>query len=192
MKAIIWVSDDSWERTIDAALDVVPESAEVTLLCVIDAETPELAHGAFSGLLGRGRPDDDPGLAIEAELAEAAGDLLDRAAERFARPAERQVLSGWKVEHDVADLCAAADLLVLARDGEPDRVGPRSLGRAGRFVVDHAACRVLLIWSVPRSEISMRRPPPPPHGRPPHDRPPPKRPPHDRRPPPPHERGPSG
>ena len=39
-----------------------------------------------------------------------------------------------------------ADLLVLARDGDRSRVGPHSLGPAARFVVDHAPCRVLLVW----------------------------------------------
>jgi len=38
------------------------------------------------------------------------------------------------------------DILVLARDGDHTRLGPRSLGPAARFVVDHAPCRVLLIW----------------------------------------------
>jgi nucleotide-binding universal stress UspA family protein len=39
-----------------------------------------------------------------------------------------------------------ADLLVLARDGERDRPGPRSIGHATRFVLDHAPCDVLLVW----------------------------------------------
>ena len=39
------------------------------------------------------------------------------------------------------------DLLVLARDGDHSRLGPHSLGPAARFVVDHAPCRVLLVWA---------------------------------------------
>ncbi len=41
------------------------------------------------------------------------------------------------------------DLLVLARDGDHSRLGPRSLGPPTRFVVDHAPCRVLLVWPDP-------------------------------------------
>jgi hypothetical protein len=37
-----------------------------------------------------------------------------------------------------------ADLLILARDGDRARLGPRSIGPATRFVVDHAPCAVLL------------------------------------------------
>ena len=44
---------------------------------------------------------------------------------------------------------ADADLLVVARDGER-RAGPKSLGPRTRFVVDHAPCRVLLVWRAPR------------------------------------------
>jgi hypothetical protein len=39
------------------------------------------------------------------------------------------------------------DLLVLARDGDRSRPGPHSLGPAARFAVDHAPCRVLLVWA---------------------------------------------
>jgi len=60
---------------------------------------------------------------------------------------------------------ASADLLVLARDGDQARLGPKSLGKATRFVVDHAACPVLLIWpgsppgvaTIPRRHITLPR-----------------------------------
>jgi hypothetical protein len=34
---------------------------------------------------------------------------------------------------------------VLARDGERERPGPRSIGHRARFVLDHVTCRVLLV-----------------------------------------------
>jgi hypothetical protein len=34
----------------------------------------------------------------------------------------------------------------MARDGARAQAGPRSLGPTARFVVEHAACAVLLIW----------------------------------------------
>jgi hypothetical protein len=52
------------------------------------------------------------------------------------------------------------DILVLARDGDRERLGPRSVGPAARFVVDHAPCRVLLIW--PDVAPALRTIPPPP------------------------------
>jgi hypothetical protein len=43
-----------------------------------------------------------------------------------------------------------AALLVVAREGAA--AGPKSLGKAARFVVDHATCPVLLIWPGPVPE----------------------------------------
>ncbi len=62
--------------------------------------------------------------------------------------------------------CAEADLLLLARDGDHTRLGPRSLGPAARFVLDHAPCRVLLVWPDEPPDLATL-PPPPPHP-PPH------------------------
>ena len=40
---------------------------------------------------------------------------------------------------------AGAGLLVMARDGDLARLGPKSLGKTARFVVDHAPCPVLTV-----------------------------------------------
>jgi hypothetical protein len=56
---------------------------------------------------------------------------------------------------------ARADLLILARDGDQTRLGPKSLGKTARFVVDHAACPVLLVW--PGAPPGVATIPPPPH-----------------------------
>lgn len=61
---------------------------------------------------------------------------------------------------------ADADLLIVARDGDRARLGPKSLGPASRFVVDRAPCPVLLIWPEPAPGLTTI-PPPPPH--PPHE-----------------------
>lgn len=73
---------------------------------------------------------------------------------------------GARVEHEVVAAADSTDILVLARDGDRDRLGPRSLGPAGRFVVDHAACRILLIWPDIAPALTTI-PPPPPAGAPP-------------------------
>ncbi|MGF1424961.1 hypothetical protein [Kitasatospora sp. LaBMicrA B282] len=59
-------------------------------------------------------------------------------------------------------------LLILARDGDrAHHPGPHSLGPAGRFVVDHAPCPVLLVWPAPaRSPEAPRSPEPAPPDRP--------------------------
>ncbi len=56
-----------------------------------------------------------------------------------------------------------ADLLILARHG--GEAGPRNLGKAARFVVDHAACPVLLVWPG-AAPLDPLPPPPPPEERP--------------------------
>jgi hypothetical protein len=73
------------------------------------------------------------------------------------------------VEREVVAAAEGADLLVLARDGERGRPGPKSLGPATRFVVDHAPCPVLLVWPEPAPGVADI-PPPPPHPHPPHRR----------------------
>ncbi|KIF67828.1 universal stress protein UspA, partial [Streptomyces sp. AcH 505] len=72
-------------------------------------------------------------------------DLLEAAAHRLGRPCELLDHHG-DVEREVVAAAADADLLICARDGDPHRPGPHSLGRASRFVVDHATCPVLLVW----------------------------------------------
>ena len=75
----------------------------------------------------------------------AAAALLDDAAERLGRPATRLERRG-RVEREVVRAADGADLLICARDGDRAHLGPRSLGPATRFVIDHAPCPVLLVW----------------------------------------------
>jgi nucleotide-binding universal stress UspA family protein len=72
---------------------------------------------------------------------------LAAARDRLGRAAQLDVRTG-RVEREVLGACADADLLVLARDGR-EQLGPPSLGKRTRFVVDHAACAVLLVWGGP-------------------------------------------
>ena len=62
--------------------------------------------------------------------------------------------------HEVAAAAEGMDLLVLARDGDHSRLGPRSLGPAARFAVDHAPCRVLLMWADAPPGVDTIPPPP--------------------------------
>jgi nucleotide-binding universal stress UspA family protein len=76
-----------------------------------------------------------------------------------ARTEQRQTLPAriertGRVEREVVAAAENADLLVLARDGDRTHLGPRSLGPASRFIVDHAPCPVLLVWPEPAPGIA--------------------------------------
>ncbi|GAA4622325.1 hypothetical protein GCM10023196_014050 [Actinoallomurus vinaceus] len=159
MKVIIWVAEGTWEAAVDAARDLAPADADLTLLHVTGDEIAAAAHQAFAGLLGRGRRDRDPGARLEALSQAAAADLLEAATARLGRPATRQARHG-RIEREVLRAAEDADLLICARDGARDRLGPRSLAPPTRFVVDHAPCRVLLVWPEPAPGLDSLPPPP--------------------------------
>jgi len=124
------------------------EARQLGPVIVTSAEEADAARGAYAGLFGRaGR---DPGARLDEMAAVSADDLLAAAAARLGL--------GWAglgcdkldihgSERAVVTASAQADLLIVARDGDPARLGPKSLGKAARFVVDHAACPVR--WSGP-------------------------------------------
>jgi nucleotide-binding universal stress UspA family protein len=154
----IWVAEGTWRASVDAALRLAPTGARFTLLHVTPTEVTDTARGAYLGLFGRGGR--DPGARLEELAAGSARELLDAAAKRLGGPCDRLEITGH-TERAVVRACADADLLVMARDGDQSRLGPKSLGRATRFVVDHAACPVLLVW--PQSAPGIATIPPPPH-----------------------------
>jgi nucleotide-binding universal stress UspA family protein len=125
----VWVTPTGWEACIDAARSL---DAEVTLLSVSD-EGPEPG-----GLLGRHHHPRHPRPPVAAD-----DELLDAAAERLGRAAERLSPPG-QPEHAVVEAAEDFDLLVVSRTNL--RPGPHSLGHATRFVVDHAPCSLLLVW----------------------------------------------
>jgi nucleotide-binding universal stress UspA family protein len=135
MAVVVWIVEGTWPACVDAAR--AHASGDIALLHVTDVSGA--AHGAFAGLLGRGGH--DPGAQLE-DMA-AAGPLLDAAAQRLALPCARLERSG-RIEREVVDAANGADLLIVARDSHHH--GPKSLGPATRFVVDHASCPVLLVW----------------------------------------------
>jgi nucleotide-binding universal stress UspA family protein len=157
MTVLVWVTEESWMGCVDAALARAPAD-DVTLLHVTDGGAVDAAHGAFTALLGRAGA--GPGAQLEAMAETAATEVLEAAAARLGRPA-RQLRRRGRPEHEVVQAARGADLLIVARQGAAE-AGPRSLGKAARFVVDHAACPVLLVWPGPAPE----GPPPPPRGRP--------------------------
>ncbi|GAA0351389.1 universal stress protein [Micropruina glycogenica] len=158
MRLAVWVTEGTWPATIDAARDLIgDDQAEVMLIHVLEAGRPP--REGFGSLMGRGRV-----RRSEEQLhqwsEEAAQQMLDQAAERLGRPATVRLETGFP-ERIVTAVADEVDYLVIGRDGDRSRLGPHSLGKHTRFVVDHAPCRVLLIWpgDVPSSGSL---PPPPP------------------------------
>ncbi|MER6129586.1 universal stress protein [Streptomyces sp. NPDC001795] len=166
MAVVVWIVEGTWPACVDAARTRTPEGTDIVLLHVTPADVPGAAHGAFAGLLGRGHPERDPGTRLEHLATASAAQLLADAAQRLGRPCTREVRTG-RVEREVVAAAEGADLLILARDGDRTHLGPRSLGPASRFIVDHAPCSVLLVWPETAPGIATI-PPPPPH--PPHHR----------------------
>lgn len=172
----IWVSEGTWRSAVDAALSLAPPGSRFTLLHVTSEEGPDAARGAYAGLLGRGGR--DPAARLAEEAAASGTRLLQAAAARLrqgiGQDCERLGLQG-RAEREVVAASAQADLLIVARDGDQARLGPKSLGRATRFVVDHAACPVLLVWPGTAPGIASIPPPPTHPPSPPHHPSPPGR-----------------
>ena len=141
MTVVVWIADDTWQDCVDAARAY---DDDFLLLHVSDHDVPGAAHGAFAGLFGR-HQSLDPGTRLDDLAAGHATQLLNAAAERLGRPCAKESRIG-RVEHEVVAVAREASLLVLCRDGDVSHAGPRSLGPATRFVVDHAPCPVLLVW----------------------------------------------
>ena len=184
---VVWITEGTWRSCVDAARDLAPPAARTVLLHVTPEEVPGAVQGAYAGLLGRHAPH-DPGREVARAAAASATELLAAAAGRLGRPCDQMERRG-RTEREVVAAAVDADLLILARDGDRSRLGPKSLGPATRFAVDHAPCPVLLVWPGPPPAPATIPPPPgrrrpgrhpaggPPHpaGGPPH---PPGGPPH--------------
>ncbi|MFE1295204.1 MULTISPECIES: universal stress protein [unclassified Streptomyces] len=145
MAVVVWIAEGTWRACVDAAREYATDPAEVVLLHVSGHDVADAAHGAFAGLLGRADPGHDPGTRLERMAADAARHLLDAAADRLGRPCTRLARTG-RPEHEVVEAARDATLLILGRDGDTARPGPKTLRPPTRFVVDHAPCPVLLVW----------------------------------------------
>ncbi len=157
MRALVWISEGSWQECVDQARRLLPADANVTLLHVAASDVEELADHPGPGRLGRRRRPPAGPTARQIGEAEAQA-LLSSAQERLGRTAELVARRG-RIEREVLRAAADADLLIVARDGEL-RLGPKSLGPRTRFVVDHAGCSVGLVWAgEPPGIESMHWPP---------------------------------
>jgi len=161
---LVWVGERTWQACIDAARRLPVATTRIALIHVTADDPPEAAHGAYLGLMGRGAHGRDPAARITEFARDSAAELLDAAAKRLGRPCDLIDRHG-RPEREVVTAADGADLLIVARDGDQSRLGPKSLGKEARFVVDHAPCPVLLIWPDAVPSVASIPPPPP---RPPH------------------------
>jgi nucleotide-binding universal stress UspA family protein len=161
MTVVVWIVEGTWPACVDAARTHTRDDTEIVLLHVSSTDIPAAARGAFAGLLGRGRPSRDPSPRLERLATTSADHLLLTAAKHLDRPCTRIERSG-RIEQEVVAAAEHAELLIVARDGDRTRLGPRSLSPPTRFVLDHAPCAVLLVWPEPAPAVHTI-PPPPPH-----------------------------
>ncbi|MGA3219775.1 MAG: universal stress protein [Acidimicrobiales bacterium] len=169
MRVLVWLVEGTWQGCLDAAAQVVPPDAHVTLLYVSPSDVGVLTDAASAGLLGRAMRGHRPARHFDEVADEAASAILEAAAQRLGRKGAERLHRRGRVEREVVGAVAqGVDLLVVARDGDRSRLGPHSLGPATRFVVDHAPCAVLLVWPDEPPGIESMAPPPPGHHPPPH------------------------
>ncbi|MFT4225225.1 universal stress protein [Micropruina sp.] len=160
MKIVIWVREGTWPACVDAARELAgSESAEVTLICVRESSPGGPPDPGFGSLMGRGRRRKATE-EIDQLSQDAAETMLRRAQERLGQEATARLETGFP-ERVVTAAADGADYLILGRDGDRRRLGPQSLGKHTRFVVDHAPCRVLLIWPDRVPDLGSIPPPPP-------------------------------
>ncbi|MBI4900414.1 MAG: universal stress protein [Actinobacteria bacterium] len=166
-RVLVWVEPGKWQACIRAAADLVPPSGAAVHLLYVPDDSEDLLREAQAGLWGRGRPvRRQPATAGGTELA---GTELLADAEALLRDLAPVVSvtteqGSGPVERVVTAASESADYLVLGRSGDLSRRGPTSLGKHTRFVVDHAQCRVLVVW--PETAPSAATIPPLPPGDP--------------------------
>jgi nucleotide-binding universal stress UspA family protein len=172
MRIVVWVVEGTWQGCIDAAAHQFPADSRFTLLHVTPSDVAEAADAATAGLFGRGFPGRRPNRRYDDVADNEASNLLTAAAARLGHADAELVSRRGRVEREVVSAVAdGVDVLVVARDGDRSRLGPKSLGHATRFIVDHAPCAVLLVW--PDETPGIESIPPPKHGPPPPCGPPP-------------------
>ncbi len=148
LRVLVWIEPGTWQACVSAAAELVrPRAAdsEVRLLYVPEAD--DLVQDAALGLWGRRSrvaPAPSTPSAEDLELlADAEARLVDEVGQLVTVTSD---LGRGPVERVITEASEAADYLVLGRQGDLSRRGPHSLGKHGRFVVDHAPCRVVIVW----------------------------------------------
>jgi nucleotide-binding universal stress UspA family protein len=163
VRVVVWLVEGTWQGCLDAAAQILPPDARVTLLHVTPSDVGEVTEAATAALLGRAFRVHRPIRRFEEVADQEALEILEAAATRLGRENTELLHLRGRVEREVVGaVTEGVDLLVVARDGDRSRLGPHSLGHATRFIVDHAPCPVLLVW--PDEPPGIESIPPLPHG----------------------------
>lgn len=160
MRITVWVTEGTWPACVDAARDLIEDHSDTEVTLIHVREEPRSAPSSGVGsLFGRGtrkRHEEE----FQQLSEEAAQTMLAEAKDRLGRDATVRLDTGFP-ERVVTEAAGEADYLILGRDGDRSRLGPKSLGKHTRFVIDHAPCRVLLIWPGEAPDLGSIPPPPP-------------------------------
>ncbi len=160
MKITVWLTEGTWPDCVDAARDLAEAgNAEITLLVVREQSDEDRRSKGFGSLMGRG-PHKRMADEMESLTQQAAETMLSEAERRLGLPATTSLETGL-TERVVTAAAQHVDYLIVGRDGDRSRLGPHSLGKHTRFVIDHAPCRVLVIWPGTAPDIGSIPPPPP-------------------------------
>lgn len=84
MRAVVWISEHTWEACVEQARMLLTPEVEVTLLHVSSGDAEELADAGREGLLGRRAP--APAPALRAISDQQAGEILAAAKAHLGRP----------------------------------------------------------------------------------------------------------
>jgi nucleotide-binding universal stress UspA family protein len=144
MRVLVWIVEGTWKATVAAAKQFLPADAQITLLHIAPAEAQAVAREAPQALLGR-RHAQSTGV-LQSIAAQVASELLADARALLGRDATLDAQRG-RVGETVVAAAQMMDVLVIARDCDHAAEGPHSLGPTARYVLDHAPCPVLLVWS---------------------------------------------
>ena len=196
MRVVVWITEAGWEACVETAAALAPADAEITLLAVPVGRArggrTRAGAPACSGAARRRRRT-DAGARSPTRPPRRCSPTRSSASAATRRP--RCATGGSSARSSPrarAPTCSSAPATATTSGS-----APRASASHARFVVDHAPCRVLLVW--PDGPPGLHElPPPPPHEReghvPPHEREG-HVPPHEREggehpppPPPPHER----
>ena len=143
MCVLIWIVEGTWKAAVVAVKQFVPADAQITLLHVEPTEAQAVTREAPQALLGRWHAKSTG--ALRSIASQVASGVLGDARALLGREATLNTQQG-RVGEAVVVAAQKTDLLVIARDCSHGE-GPHSLGPTARYVLDHAPCPVLLVWS---------------------------------------------
>ncbi len=147
VRCLLAIKGNETESALQSVGHVLPSNSRITLVHVIDDRAADEVKASREGyILHRQLRKQQVSSMQRADEAGAAG-ILDRATADLGRGdqegIERRVLRGHP-EREVVQLAQDASFDVVIVFGRRHH-GPKSIGKAGRFIVDHVPCTVMVV-----------------------------------------------